>query len=360
MGERTSLDLEDPKHPPLTTYMYGDVEARSEAPAAAPPDITSVMARLGTAPTNWHQATVYFLTSKAEVDALARKRAPLLFAWGFLMVVLQVVASSGVTLGMIAQSCAHNEACGEGRYCHVPPAATRGRCLYCGEAPPLVSYDSKIPVPGEPRKFKHYNRIDTTSYPEAAVGFGRGSEPTRFAGWNMTHVRQRCTHPYRSFKFATVEEGPEGNTWIVVTDDTDIPQGIQPREAEFYIIKDFSATTVERWCDRCVHIAPDGELDVSIMNQKLLAETNQQAMAPLDWAALVLCSYVVGLTIVGEVKDIALCEMSIQRNKLELSRAWMILLEILSRLRSAFFLPLLCASIPLVVLTQVNVGRQCM
>ena len=35
--------------------------------------VASVMAHLGAAPTNWHQATVYFLTSKAEDDASMRK-----------------------------------------------------------------------------------------------------------------------------------------------------------------------------------------------------------------------------------------------------------------------------------------------
>ncbi len=347
-GQRET-DVIDPEmaHKPVT-----DDEASPDGGGSAPLEITSVVARLGTAPTNWHQATVYFLTSKAEVDASARKRAPFFFAWGFLIVVLQILAANGVLLGMAMQSCGNNEACGGGRYCHVPPDATRGRCLYCGESPPLVTYDSDIPVPGEPGKFKYYNRIETGSYPKAKVGFGRGPEPDEFAGWNLTHVRQRCTHPYRRFKFATVEEGDGNNRRIVVTDSTDVPDGIQPREAESYILKDFSAATVERWCDSCVHMAPDGVLDVSIMNQKLLAETNRQAMAPLDWAALILCSYVVGLTIVGEIKDMALCEMAIERNKLELSQAWMIWLEILNRLRSAFFLQPLCASIPLVVLTQ--------
>lgn len=334
-----------------------DGEPADHGRFAANPDIASVMARLGTAPTNWHQATVYFLTSKAEGDASSRKRAPFFFAWGFLLVVLQILAADGVLLGMVNQSCGNNDACVGGMYCHVTPGRTRGRCLYCGESAPLVAYDSDIPVPGEPGKFKYYNRIETGSYPQKKVGFGREIEPTMFAGWNMTHVRQRCRHPYRSFKYAYEYEVEGDSRRVVVTDSTDIPDGIQPRDwgspvSDFMVIKDFSEATVERWCDSCVQMAPDGILDVSVMNMKLLAQTNQQAMAPLDWAALVLCSYVVGLTIVGEIKDMALCEMAIERNKLELSQAWLIWLEILNRLRSAFFLQPLCASIPVVVLTQ--------
>ena len=54
-------------------------------------------------------------------------------------------------------------------------------------------------------------------------------------------------------------------------------------------------------------------LSVSIMNKRLLAMTNFKAMSSTDWVALVLCSYLVGLTVAGEIKDIALCKMATQR-----------------------------------------------
>ena len=48
-------------------------------------------------------------------------------------------------------------------------------------------------------------------------------------------------------------------------------------------------------------------------------------MAPIDWFALILCSYLVGLTVAAEVKDIALVEMAIDNNIKELSTGPMIL-----------------------------------
>jgi hypothetical protein len=35
--------------------------------------------------------------------------------------------------------------------------------------------------------------------------------------------------------------------------------------------------------------------------------------AAQDWVALILCSYVVGLQVVGEIKDINLCEIAMDR-----------------------------------------------
>ena len=59
-------------------------------------------------------------------------------------------------------------------------------------------------------------------------------------------------------------------------------------------------------------------LTVSIMNKRLLAMSNMDAMMDLDWIALSLCALVVGLTVSGEIKDIALCEIAAQRKVEEL------------------------------------------
>eukprot|EP01052_Picozoa_sp_SAG31_P045414 SAG31_NODE_8281_length_1481_cov_1.415340_3_plen_148_part_00 len=68
-----------------------------------------------------------------------------------------------------------------------------------------------------------------------------------------------------------------------------------------------------RWCKACVTTADfdegdglmvadaDGGVAVSIMNKRLLAMTNFEAMSFTDWIALLLCSYLVGLTIAGEI-----------------------------------------------------------
>ena len=88
------------------------------------------------------------------------------------------------------------------------------------------------------------------------------------------------------------------------------------------------------------------------MNPRLVAMISVDAMAPLDWAALLLCAYIVGLQIVGEIKDVALCEMQERRNAKELSPGWLLALNILNRLRSQLFLAPLMGCIPSVVLTQ--------
>eukprot|EP01051_Picozoa_sp_SAG22_P007687 SAG22_NODE_550_length_9202_cov_30.666484_2_plen_195_part_00 len=110
--------------------------------------VAAALARLGTAPTNWHQATVYFLTSKAEADAPMRKRAPLMFVAGLLMVIVQTATAYAMMSAMSHAACMSNEQCTNmGFFCFVPPDSGnfwsrkgQGRCQMCGELPPLVPY----------------------------------------------------------------------------------------------------------------------------------------------------------------------------------------------------------------------------
>ena len=59
----------------------------------------------------------------------------------------------------------------------------------------------------------------------------------------------------------------------------------------------------------------DTGLTVSIMNKKLLAMTNTKAMAKLDWVALLLSAYVVGLSVSGEIKECVSCSHGICTNE---------------------------------------------
>ena len=67
---------------------------------------------------------------------------------------------------------------------------------------------------------------------------------------------------------------------------------------------------------------------------------------------MILCSYVVGLQVVGEIKDTTLCEIAMDRNIKELSVFWQYALGFLNRLRSQLFLQPLVGAIACVVLTQ--------
>ena len=70
------------------------------------------------------------------------------------------------------------------------------------------------------------------------------------------------------------------------------------------------------------------------------------------WVALILCSYVVGMQMVGEIQDTTLCKIAMDRNIKELPVFWQYALGFLNRLRSQFFLQPLVGAIPCVVLTQ--------
>ena len=90
-GERTAEETVDV----LDRY----VESKLESVGTIAPVVKSVVARLTEAPTNWHQSTVFYLTTKAEQDARLRTRAPLMAAVSFLMVFMQAASISAIIFG---------------------------------------------------------------------------------------------------------------------------------------------------------------------------------------------------------------------------------------------------------------------
>jgi hypothetical protein len=76
----------------------------------------------------------------------------------------------------------------------------------------------------------------------------------------------------------------------------------------------YSLQAVESWCNACVRAyggpwTPDDLAGigskVDVFNDILLAKGNVDVMGKFDWIALVLCTYVCGLTVTGEVKDVS-------------------------------------------------------
>ena len=334
--------------------------------------VASVMAHLGAAPTNWHQATVYFLTSKAEDDAPMRKKAPLMFAWGVFLVIVQIASVAGMLGAMLHPACTSNAHCDgrRGFYCYTPPGRDRGNCQMCGEAAPLPYYLSHIPVPNptDRAKFKEYNIVWDQHYPADPNTNKRSRLPEWFAGWNFTMVKQTCAPPVRGFRWAFErEDGEDGEDLVTITDRGDLPAWISDADihpVSGQSITKYTAASVARWCVGCVQPRGINELDgfaltddeheisVSIMNKRLLAMSNMDSMALLDWTSLVLCSYVVGLNVAGEIKDISLCEISATLRAKELSLPWRVALATLGRIRSQFFLGAVMGAVPGVVLTQ--------
>ena len=89
---------------------------------------TNVFAKLAEAPTNWHQATIYFMTSTAKEDEPMRKLAPLMFCGGMAMVLLQIAAIYGLVSGLVHPSCTSNTQCTRpGFFCYIEPDEDRGK-----------------------------------------------------------------------------------------------------------------------------------------------------------------------------------------------------------------------------------------
>ena len=69
-----------------------------------------------------------------------------------------------------------------------------------------------------------------------------------------------------------------------------------------------------------------------------MKEANASVMATVDWLALVFASYVIGLTIAGEVKDIQLCGIAAERAGENIAPRWRQALSFLSGIRRWVFL----------------------
>eukprot|EP01052_Picozoa_sp_SAG31_P020355 SAG31_NODE_1526_length_8004_cov_4.741176_1_plen_313_part_00 len=92
---------------------------RTEPPAedGIAKSLKSVAGWLATASPNWHQATIFFATTRAEEDREFAKRAPQLFAIGSLVVFLQIQTLCAVLTGTLARSCVKADHCQAGKYC---------------------------------------------------------------------------------------------------------------------------------------------------------------------------------------------------------------------------------------------------
>eukprot|EP01046_Picozoa_sp_COSAG06_P014146 COSAG06_NODE_869_length_11861_cov_37.817463_3_plen_406_part_00 len=313
----------------------------SQVQEERPKGVPFVMAQLGSAPTNWHQAVVFYLTSKSDEDAEVRAKAPAMFAWGVIMILMQYVAAAGLTLGAAIPSCLDTHQCHRGMFCNIRPGAINGRCLFCGEGAPLVRYWRST---GENTGFGpdgmsvEMNFIETGHYPRTGL-LQRHHLPLKFGGFNLSMAAERCTPPFDE-DFYYDEEG---------VDRTNIPHWIGTPSSQ--LMKTGSYMTkgaVQSWCDSCMFATGD----VDIWNEKLNAETSSGSMRVLDWGTLAVASYVVGLTIVGEIKDVLLCEIAAQRGRDQLTPKWRLMLTLFNRFRIHCFLGYIMNGAALVVLTR--------
>lgn len=131
--------------------------------------VRGLVARLTETPTNFHQATVFYLAVDAPEDAAMARWSPLLYAGSLAMVGLQSATAVGVLYGTTEPSCATSDQCGAGTWCGV---GWEGRCLYCGDDGPIAVVHDAIDS-----ELDRWQRID--------AGFG-----------NLTRVAEICTPPY--------------------------------------------------------------------------------------------------------------------------------------------------------------------
>eukprot|EP01051_Picozoa_sp_SAG22_P000366 SAG22_NODE_9_length_35992_cov_37.278104_5_plen_401_part_00 len=283
--------------------------------------VRSVVAQLTEAPPNFHQATIYFAASEAPEDAPMAARARLLFLFSALMVLMQTVTAVGVCWGVVLPSCSSSEQCRErgatGTYCG--DAAGNSRCDFCGRWVPLeIDFPPGTPDVDERRFVGGGTRRD--NFPPAG-GTMNWAEDAEFVGFNLTLVAEVCAAP-------TERRGTRGSG-----DNKAM----------------YSAATVASWCETCVH-AIDGTVDASTQTGRIAA--NISAMNRSDFIALAFATFIVACKVVGELKDIELCTLSVAHAGDGLGRGWRRAFTVLGDVRRRIFLPALVTTVPLLVMLK--------
>lgn len=212
-------------------------------------------------------------------------------------------------------------------------------CAYCGTWAPLDwQYD--------PLTFDSYN------FPE---------DLGRHLGFNRTHALEVCTDYTKS---VSIWEGctyddceweggwngppegrgahPDGLAYTCV----DIRGGPEPPWERVQVMCPGASVMgepspkyeeyVQNWCTRCVDPL-SGAVDG--LTGWLLPANHVNSMALFDHATYLLCGIVISLTIVGELKDIYLCEFLISNLAEKIAAKWRVALELTGLWRRFVFLP---------------------
>lgn len=255
-----------------------------------------MISRLVAADTNWHQCTVYFLTTEAEEDAELRAKAPLLLAGSYVIVVAQCATAMAIWFGTFFPACASDDFCEKGEYCNLDTT----RCDRCGAVTPLP--------------------MQTNAAGETFNYFG---DP-RFVGFNITAAAELCADPV-----ATI--GTDGL-------GTSLP---------------FSARTVTAWCRGCFTVEQPGVSgSVDPMTAVMKATMMVDSMDQLDWTALFFSSVVVGFAVARELQDIELCALTVIRASAGARSGVRFAATLLNGMRRWVFLPNLLVVIPPLVWMQ--------
>lgn len=264
----------------------------------ANPLMKAVVDRLAGAPTNWHQCMVYAMTTEAEADAELRAVGPVLVVGSCVIVGAQCATVVAIVAGTLFQSCANNDFCEQnGDFCNLDTL----RCSRCGSAPPL--------------------RMQTNTVGET---FNKFTDP-RFVGYNTTAFAELCDDPV-----ATV-----GLTSLGVDMKKSVP-------------------AVMAWCQRCFTFVHGGALagEVDPMTAHLKATLEVDSMDLFDWMAMFFSVVIVSFAVVGELQDIKLCTVTVDKATGGAKSGVRVAAAALSGARRWVFLPALTVCIPLLVFMQ--------
>lgn len=254
--------------------------------------VAEATAALTETPLNFHQATVFFVTSDAQEDAAMAAKAPWLYIVGILMVLGQCIAAMAVFWGTFQPACLTSDHCDDGLYCARGRETTAAkRCAYCGaETPLMLETEGLCSLPPTAVRGKF-----TVADPGCTTR-NNVADPN-FVGFNLTAVADVCATPY------VAHEGLLG--------------GGLPSY--------YPSDVVASWCEVCV--LNDGTVDPSSPSR--IAFNNVSSMGPFDVVALIFSTCIVAFQVAQELKDIKLCSLATEHASVELSTGWRVALTFL-------------------------------
>eukprot|EP01052_Picozoa_sp_SAG31_P026196 SAG31_NODE_2356_length_5874_cov_17.280000_8_plen_347_part_00 len=230
---------------------------------------------------------VFFVVTanRPQADAADWRRMWLLLGGSYLQVVMQVLASTAILLGTIAQSCPNNDSCQMGMFCNGGQM-----CGHCGGVSPFGLPTDLPPI--------HIGENGLALNRGYATGSG-SKECVAPDDPSNTWVEEWCSGDDfdGDGEFGWPTGVPGATDWAGLYNTTIVDAhckaaGLSGIEGAI------------RWCDACFH-APSDTVDGSIVWK--LNRDGIVAMASLDWMTLVLASSIVALAAVGElVSSVAL------------------------------------------------------
>jgi hypothetical protein len=225
-----------------------------------------------------------------------------------------------------------------GTFCEI---TSRDRCYFCAQKAPHLpecvagrgdEYDGGE-LCREQCQTKAYNPFTEPPTSEESACYNRKAEVANFGGYNLSYTAEICAAAAHSPSWPPAVGGLWVDTKYVAADDE---------------YSGFSREGTLAWCHACVHPV-DGS--VRELTKNSFVQANLRAMLAFDWITLMLAALVVVVTVVGELKDILLCEIAVRNAELQgtLSAAFRAGLKAQILARHFIFLPAMVAAVPMVV-----------